>query len=527
MLKWKSTRRRRKHLVWTVLGFIFLAFIVSVYNYASARSSYPEHDLSGSALEQRETNPLLAQHTTFWRTLHALILNNHPQTEKKPDLVVPRNPHISYDPGHAHPRPDVLWMDQLDIERMKNAHANFITDIRKLPATHGPVYNPGTRGIVTTASESLLPTLTVSLHMLRKTGSTLAVEIFLKSPNAHTDAFCSYVFPNLNAKCLYLSDIFNRATTTVALSTYQYKIFSILFSSFEDVLLLDSDAWPISNPEPLFHSMPFTDVGMVLWPDFWYASESPYFFEIAKIKDPPTLETRPATESGEIMYSKSKHGYGIMLATYYNYYGPDYYYLLQSQGGPGQGDKETFPWAATALGEQYYFVDHQVTSLGRHDSSGEYVGTGMVQYDPVQDFFSTTSPAASSDDAEKPTTKARRSEPKPLFIHANFPKYDPYTIFGDDAHGVHTPTRDSNSSLVRCWMPSTDAISLFGLDVEHRFWKSMEDSACGDLMGLWISEDKPSKAALKDLKSRDERVCQQVKEYITTVFDGKTDDVAK
>ncbi|KAJ9653691.1 mannosyltransferase [Neophaeococcomyces mojaviensis] len=513
-------RRRQKHLAWTVLGIIFLTTVFRLYNHASTRSANP--DLPSSTLEEREPNPLLAQHATFWRTLHSLILNNHPQTEKKPDLVVPRNPRISYDPGHAHPRPDVLWMDHLDVERMKNAHANFITDIRKLPATHGPIYNPGTRGIVTTASNSLLATLTISLHMLRKTGSTLPVEIFLERPSTHSQAFCTQVFPNLHAKCLYLSDIFDRAGSSFSLSTYQYKIFSILFSSFEDVLLLDSDAWPVSNPEPLFHSFPFTDTGMVLWPDFWYASESPYFFEIAKIKNPPTLEVQPATESGELMYSKSKHGYGIMLATYYNYYGPDYYYLLHSQDGPGQGDKETFMWAATALDEQYYLVHHQVTSLGRHDSNGEWIGTGMVQYDPIQDFFWTSSTASSGIDNGKTVTKARRTEPKPMFIHANHPKYDPYTIFDENINNIHTPTRDSSGSPVRCWFSSSDAVSLFGLDIERRFWEVMEKIACNDLKGLWTREDKPTKADIEEMKERDKKICQKVKDHIEVVFDAKT-----
>lgn len=476
-----------------------------------------------STFDDREISPLLVQHASFWRTLHSMILNNHPQTVKKPDLIVPRNPSISYDPDYARPRPDVLWMDQLDIERMKNTHANFIADIQKIPLTHGPAYIPDTKGIVTTASESLLSILTVSLHMLRRTGSSLPVEVFLSQPSTHTHAVCSEVFPGLNAKCFYFSDIFTQAQTTVSLSTYQYKIFSILFSTFEDILFLDSDAWPVNNPDPLFHSLPFTNTGMILWPDFWYASESPYFFEIAKIKDPPTLDVRPATESGEIMYSKSKHGYGIMLATYYNYYGPDYYYLLQSQGGPGQGDKETFPWAAVAMDEQFYSVNHPVTSLGRHDTNGEWLGSGMIQYDPVHDFFASTQQPAIT--PVNGGTKSRRIETKPLFIHANFPKYDPATIFNDDIHGIRSPVRDSNGTYVRCWFPLEENMSFFGFDLERRFWTAMQDTACGAAMGLWTGQERATKARIQEARGRDERVCAKVKEYVSLVFDSEHNEI--
>lgn len=455
------------------------------------------------------------------------MINNRPRSNKKPDPVIPREPDLTYDPEHRHPRPDVLWMDEADIERMRAAHSNFVADIRTL--SEPLAYNPGTRGIVTTASQSSLAILSISLRMLRKAESTLPVEIFLNSPSPYTETFCSQVFPRLNAECRYLSDIFSAAETSVHLNSYQYKIFAILFSSFEDILHLDSDAWPITNPDSLFHSLPFTDTGMVVWPDFWYPSESPYFFDIAKINNIPPLNARAATESGEILYSKSQHARSIMLAAYYNYYGPDYYWILQSQGGQGQGDKETFPWAATALGEEFYSVKHPVGSLGRHDSNGEYIGTAMVQYDPVADFFASQAemerkpPIKNPEDIAHPETPMikKPSPIRPLFVHANFPKFDPYTIFDDEIKGVHTPTRDSNGSWVRCWGPIDEATALFGFDLERRFWEAMEEAACGDLLGLWLGGGRPDRGSLDAVRKRDMLVCEKVRKYIQTVFDDK------
>lgn len=524
MLKWKPTRRKRRHYaLFGALAFVCI-LVFTVHHHGTIGQTSAQN---APMAYERTYNPLIPQHARLWKSLYGLILNNNPQCLKQPDLVVPRNPEIPYDPDHNHPRPDVLWMDEADISRMKAAHSNFITDIRSMPIDLG--YNAGSRGIVTTASESLLAILSISLRMLRKTGTNLPVEIFLNRPTPYTNAFCSKVFPRLDAKCLYLSDIFLAADTFVDLSTYQYKVFSILFSSFEDVLLLDSDAWPISNPEPLFHSLPFSDTGLVLWPDFWYASESPYFFDIAKIAHPPSLMERPATESGEMMYSKSKHGLGIMLAVYYNYYGPEYFYLLQSQDGPGQGDKETFPWAAAAVGEPVYFVHHPVGSLGRHDSNGEYIGTAMIQFDPVQDFFALSQqnfrqPAVNPEEIAHPDPALQKpaatERVKPLFVHANVPKFDPITIFDDEIKGVHTPTRDSDGRSVRCWVNKADSIELFGFDLEKSFWETIQEAACGDLLGLWVAGGKPDRYALEQVRKRDQVTCDRVKKYYKEVFEN-------
>ncbi|KAK6375120.1 mannosyltransferase [Lithohypha guttulata] len=500
MFKWRSTTRKRRQTA--VLGALALILIILLTaQQHSNREAVPGYYRLSS---ESTSSPLGLRSAQFWKILHQLILNNDPHCKKKPDLVVPRNPRIAYDPEHAHSRPDVLWMDGADVSRMKSAHANFVKDIRSLPT-----------------SLVLLTVLAISLGMLRKTQCTLPVEVFLDRPSPRTDEFCAKVFPSLNADCRYFSDIFAEADTNVKLNTYQYKIFSILFSSFEDVLLLDSDAWPVTNPEPLFHSLPFTDSGLVLWPDFWYASESPYFFHIAKISSPPTLDARPATESGEILYSKSKHCLSIMLATYYNFYGPEYYYLLQSQGGPGQGDKETFAWAATALNEEFYFVKQPVRSFGRHDSSGEYIGTAMIQFDPVNDFFHNARlPVTLKDPNEVahpgPVTVA--SPPKPLFIHANYPKFDPYTIFDDSISAVQTPTRDTNGKLVRCWMPKADALETFGVDIEKSFWETIQETTCVSFAKLWQDGSRPEKHVLEQLRKRNTQVCEKVKSHYTEVF---------
>jgi alpha 1,2-mannosyltransferase len=461
-------------------------------------------------------NPLLSSQAKYWRSLFHIILNNDPGCKSPPEAVVPQKLDIGFDPSEERPRPDILYMEIADINRMKGAHSNFVNDMKQVPMLP---YDPGTRGIVMTGGFNQLPVLVISVRMLRRTGSDLPVEVFVADKAEWDDQICDVLLPSLNAKCLLFSDIFVAAESGVLIDRYQYKIMAILFSSFEEVLLLDSDAFPIHNPIDLFNQEPFKTNGLIVWPDFWYPSESPYFFDIAKIDTMPKLTERASVESGELMYSKSKHHTSLMLAAYYNYYGPTYYYPLLSQGAPGQGDKETFAWAAITLKEPYYAVNQRVMALGRHDTNGHFLGSAMAQHDPIADYAlvvefgpPNTRAQQSSDTGKNDNFEAKASAVKPFFIHANFPKFDPGTIFSyamrdgnDQVIGDGGPTLDSNGSFVRCWMDPAKAVDMFGFDAERRFWEEIKKTACEDeaKFGTWRGKLG---------------ICEQTKKYWDAVF---------
>jgi len=368
-------------------------------------------------------------------------------------------------------RPDKLQMLEEQLSAVHSAHTKFVRRLKEreyiLP------YNKKTRGIVTTAGGPYLVVALVSIRMLRRTGSTLPVEIFLASKEEFDVEICGIILPSLNARCIILQDIFDLSSvnsTDVKVDKYQYKIISILFSSFEDVLFLDSDAFPIFDPDQLFDADPFLTTGMVLWPDFWFPSESPFFFQAAEISTPP-LYARASTESGEILYSKSKHNLSIMLAAYYNYYGPEFYYPMQSQGAPGEGDKETFLWSAVVLSEPFYTVKTRVSALGYWTTAGDWRGSAMLQFDPTQDqqIF----------EPHLYEQSAKFDTPRPFFVHANFPKFSPATIFREFSFGASGPTRDADGTIRRVWHNNSDAATaLFGFDLERRLWEEIRDIAC-------------------------------------------------
>jgi alpha 1,2-mannosyltransferase len=151
-------------------------------------------------------------------------------------------------------------------------------------------------------------------------------------------------------------------------------------------LFLDSDAFPVHDPDILFDSEPFNSTGLVLWPDFWYASESPAYFAISSQKM-PSLKERQCTESGEMVYSKSKHELSLLLAAYYN------------------------------------------------TETGSIEGSAMVQYDPREDYIATQESKPNSFGRVAKNNSvfadpAAAPDAKPFFVHAQLPEIQPPQLSG-------------------------------------------------------------------------------------------------
>jgi alpha 1,2-mannosyltransferase len=430
----------------------------------------------------------------FWRDFHTLLEEHKPTTPAIIESFKAPTQGFNAHENDAPPRPDTLIIPPEDIAKLKQAHTRFLSALTNPPK---PPYNPKTKGIVSTAGGFYLPVLVISLRMLRRTGSTLPMEVFLATESEYEPYICSVVLPSLNARCLILSDILSGAPAKI--EKYQFKPFAILFSSFEEVLLLDADAFPLDQPESLFTSEPFASTGLLTWPDFWASSVSPLFYKIANYEAPP-MNLRQSTESGELLISKRSHLRTLLLCTYYNFHGPSHYYPLLSQGAAGEGDKETFLAAAMALREPFYQVSESLCALG-HRTEGGMAGSAMAQFNPMQDFELT----------RKGVWRVRGDEGSPpavFFIHANFPKFNPATIFED--HEVN-PTFADDGEYTRAWTIPEDVVARLRLngriDIERIFWKEILWTACE-------LEDKfESWAGI-------EGICEGVTDYWRAVFGG-------
>ncbi|MCJ1373073.1 hypothetical protein MMC20_004300 [Loxospora ochrophaea] len=422
-------------------------------------STYKDDRLDENVGRPRRTQ------TDFWRKFEPLLRASSPACE--PPARLGNAGSVGFgSPQARFSRPKLLSMLDGDVEKMRQAHVRFVSSIKENNAI-GLVYTSGSRGVVSTAGGYYLPVFVVSLRMLRRTGSTLPVEVFLASHEEYERDICESVLPSLNAQCIILSDILKTAPHSAKVGQYQLKAFAMLFSSFEELLFLDADSFPVHDPRELFTSEPFKSKGLVTWPDFWIMTASDFYYTISAQEKPP-VTSRASSEAGEFLLSKRSHQYSLMLAVYYNYFGPSHYYPLLSQGALGEGDKETFLAAAGALGEPYYATRENVRPIGNiQGEEGETVGSAMVQFDPSEEYRLADKGLGHTDDH---TIGAR---PRPFFIHANYPKFNPSSVFDEDR-----PTRWTNGSDQRAWTSAPGLLDDFGFDVERRFWEEIKGTGC-------------------------------------------------
>lgn len=345
---------------------------------------------------------------------------------------------------------EFLKLDPLQVENLHKIHEDVFNQLPyKFPKN---LYRGN--GIVLIGGVQYSWLSLLSIKSVRSFGSNLPIEMIIPTPEEYEQELCEIVLPSLNAKCVLLHNVFGEEVMdTVKFSGYQYKSLALIASSFENVLLLDSDNILVSNPDELFVKEPFKSSGMVLWPDYWTRTTSPLFYDIAGINVTNTrvrkgkwplipseiveeLDKVPlhdlegsipdlSSESGQLLIRKTDHLKTILLSLFYNLYGPNFFYKLLSQGQSGEGDKDTFIAAAIKSNEPFYQVKSEIQSFGWFDE-GNFNGVSMGQRNPIQDyeyyqnFLKTPEPKFEDYD-----TRAA-----PIFtVHANFPKLNPYLLW--------------------------------------------------------------------------------------------------
>ncbi|PWY87228.1 nucleotide-diphospho-sugar transferase [Aspergillus sclerotioniger CBS 115572] len=470
MAAFRAQQRRRTALI--TLGLV----AVFTWTFASCRSHTPNTSTS---------------HEQFWTEFHPLLVASDPNSN--PPVRVRNADSVGFDPSNTDPLPDLLRLTREDVSNMRLAHSKFIDSIEQTqPRLH---YQPHTRGLVSTAGGSYLPVLVISLRMLRQSGSTLPMEVFLANWEEYDGYVCQIVLPSLNAQCVVLSEILDTIPNSKsAIEKYQYKVFAMMFSSFEEILFLDADAFALQDPEVLFTSDPFLSKGLITWPDFWQTQQRP---QQQQLPNPATI--RQSTESGEVLLSKRTHARTLLLAAYYNFYGPTHYYPLLSQGAAGEGDKETFIAAAIALNEPFYQVSEPIRAVGRGTPDG-FAGSTMVQYNPIEDYILTKKGEWRIKSATVPPSQ-------PFFVHVNFPKFNPATVFTENG-----PVVDERGRYTRAWTAPEDVVEAFGgKKTEKAYWKEILWTACA-LEGKSLS-----------WKGRTD-ICSKTADYWSSIFGGEQEE---
>ncbi|KAJ4393932.1 hypothetical protein N0V93_003149 [Gnomoniopsis smithogilvyi] len=188
---------------------------------------------------------------------------------------------------------------------------------------------------------------------------------------------------------------------------FELKAEAILRSSFDEVLFLDSDNFPLSDVSALFDAPLFTDPRggrAIFWPDLNRDHPDNAIHRVLGIPCHKAWQL----DSGQILIAKSGND-GLNLAALY------LASHMQTEGGYwfSGGDKDTFRYAFLTLGIPYTPAPRWLAVLGSNLKRGQgdlFCGAAMLQY-------GIAPPPTKYQDSSNPT------HPEPLFVHANLLKH--------------------------------------------------------------------------------------------------------
>ncbi len=483
---------------YTLLIVGVLTILTSLSLLENWLQSYSHNKISIISLPSHEPKPAPRKLQAFWAEWADVLEKARPKTARIDFKGQASTDGSDLANGDRTPAESLLHLSDKDAESLKGSHKILVDELKKLNVEKVRGLFSGS-GVVTVAGGRFLPPMITSIKMLRRSGSKLPVQVFLQSRGEYEAEVCEDFLPKLNAECYVIED-YLRKDAPFSIAHFQLKALAILLSSFESVVYLDSDCMPLHDPSNLLSAEPYLSTGLVTWPDYWKATEDPVFYRIAGLPAFPTGVPARATESGQLLVSKSKHITTLLLAAYYNVFGPGYYYPILSQGAIGEGDKETFLAAAVVLGNPFYRVRERVGTLGYHDEEGRFHGGVMVQHDPRDDYQAQQrkQPAASTAEAGN---AAPQATVRPYFVHANVPKMNLGRLL--DEPGLRT----QNGERRRLWGAKEQNMKKFGIDLERVVWNEMVEPGC------------ELRDVLRDWKGLD-RVCDRAREHWNDVFLG-------
>eukprot|EP01126_Amoeba_proteus_P052150 TRINITY_DN6274_c0_g1_i3.p1 TRINITY_DN6274_c0_g1~~TRINITY_DN6274_c0_g1_i3.p1 ORF type:complete len:415 (+),score=55.22 TRINITY_DN6274_c0_g1_i3:80-1324(+) len=306
------------------------------------------------------------------------------------------------------------------VEVHKHKWKSFINSI--MP----PSTNFSGKGIVMTAYPKVLIHALRTLKFLRYHNSSLPIEIWHKGEFSELERKQLTQFPNVVVKDLdqYNPGLFSFTKSGEKL--YSVKGGAVVYSSFSEILFLDSDNLPLKNPEFLFDHPAYLETGAIFWPDYWKTRKDNPIWDILEI--PCTTEFEQ--ESGQMVVRKSDPAIwkALNLATYFQ--------NEKIFGTLSLGDKDTYRWAWRTLKIPYHMVRAQPGSAGKSGCN-----IAMVQFSPFLES------SLGNDFREE----SFREEP--LFLHLTLFKRFPWTkdVFQEICKYPNQVQPEARTSLV--WGP--------------------------------------------------------------------------
>ncbi|KAK4445994.1 mannosyltransferase putative-domain-containing protein [Podospora aff. communis PSN243] len=279
--------------------------------------------------------------------------------------------------------PDLPRLSRETKKSLRHGHSIFVSGLASLATRL--VFEPKTTGIVTSVRPDDLGQLVSMLLMLRQSGSTLPVQVVLEDEILPSSAeqLCSTGLRSLGATCILPQQQdgwLDAARHLPPFQPSQWKSLAIIASTFQNVLFLDASTLPVQKPDYIFakNAEPFASTGLITWTDIWTPTASPDFYAVAGDIDTPLLATRASSESGVLVIDKARHADTLLLAAYYNHYGPDYYYPLLAPHDVEDPGRETFLTSALVLES----LDRKGTYTAPEKTKSEKKGRWSIRCSP-------------------------------------------------------------------------------------------------------------------------------------------------
>lgn len=128
------------------------------------------------------------------------------------------------------------------------------------------------------------------------------------------------------------------------------KPIACYLSAFDEFIYLDSDSYPLRNPEAIFRSDAYKSTGMMLWPDIQdhviHCDIKPEDWTLYGVP----AKDRIYVDSGTMVINKTKHRESLFHACTFAIHKEKYY------NGPFYADKETFHIGAELAGNPFWLT---------------------------------------------------------------------------------------------------------------------------------------------------------------------------
>ncbi len=180
----------------------------------------------------------------------------------------------------------------------------------------------------------------VCISRLRQLGCTLPIQLWYCG-ECELDERMRALLASRAVECVNVEQV-TRAHPANLAHIWAIKPYAILYSRFQQVLLLDADNVPVRDPEYLFETLQFRRRGAVFWPDYWPLKRESTAWNLFDVP----FRKGPEFETGQVLVNKAVCWRPLNLSLWYNQHHELFYQHVY-------GDKQTFQMAFLKLKSAY------------------------------------------------------------------------------------------------------------------------------------------------------------------------------